>query len=286
MHETDRYPYTDEERSTIGTLVHAVRQAMIDRRNAERPGAQQARDRRSAQREVEAERVKVKEEARQRVPKQAYALSLKDLNVPTKVHTNLENNNLQNVGEIMERLSVGDEELLVLHGIGIKALRDIKNAVQELELTFQDSDAEEEQAPEETEVGELVQTVTEVESEIVEDEPSEEESTVQVEELEQPEVETQPESKVELEPVVEPEIEADFDIESFTEVVEDFSAFEEEEELVPEGDTLGETDNTSDRKEKRRKQRAVFFDDESGETYVRRKRRKGNEAWDEYGDDF
>ena len=64
MHETDRYPYTDEECSTIGTVVHAVRQALIDRRNAERPGAQQARDRRSAQRQVEAERVKAKEEAR------------------------------------------------------------------------------------------------------------------------------------------------------------------------------------------------------------------------------
>ena len=67
-------------------------------------------------------------------PTQAYAIQLSELNVSTKVNTNLVNNNLQNVGEIMERLSVGDEELLVLHGIGVKALRDIKNAVKELGL--------------------------------------------------------------------------------------------------------------------------------------------------------
>ena len=283
MHETDRYPYTDEERSIIGTVVNAVRQALIERRNAERPGAQQARDRHSAQREVEAERVKVKEEARQRVPKQAYALSLSDLNVPKKVHTNLVNNNLQNVGEIMERLSVGDEELLVLHGIGIKALGDIKNAVSELELTFQSSEDEEsseaveEQAPLAPELvePELVVPVDESDGKEVE--------TLESAQVEEVAVKPEDQAQPETEPTtVESET---FDIESFTEVAVVYDSFEEEEELVPEGDTL-EDSTSQDRKGKRKKQRAVFYDDESGETYVRRRHRKTSDAWDEYGDDF
>ena len=294
-HETDRYPYTDEERSTIGTVVHSVRQALIDRRNAERPGAQQARDRLSAQRKVEAERVKAKEQALLRVPKKAYELQLKEMNVSTKVYNNLVNNNLKNVGEIMERLSAGDEELLVLNGIGVKALRDIKSAVQELELHFVDLEAGEE--PEETEVVQDVvdqvvpvteaPSVDEVEEEIPEPTPELEAEVSVVEQIEAEMVSEQDEAveseTVTEEVVEEQEVPAAFDFESFTEVVGEFETFEEE--LVPEGDSLAEPDSKG-RRERRRKQRAVFFDDESGETYVRRRHRSGDDAWDDYGDDF
>ena len=294
-HETDRYPYTDEERSTIGTVVHSVRQALIDRRNAERPGAQQARDRLSAQRKVEAERVKAKEQALLRVPKKAYELQLKEMNVSTKVYNNLVNNNLKNVGEIMERLSAGDEELLVLNGIGVKALRDIKSAVQELELHFVDLEAGEE--PEETEVVQDVvdqvvpvteaPSVDEVEGEIPEPTPELEAEVSVVEQIEAEMVSEQDEAveseTVTEEVVEEQEVPAAFDFESFTEVVGEFETFEEE--LVPEGDSLAEPDSKG-RRERRRKQRAVFFDDESGETYVRRRHRSGDDAWDDYGDDF
>jgi N utilization substance protein A len=289
MHETDRYPYTDEERSTIGTVVHAIRQALIDRRNAERPGAQQARDRLSAQRKVEAERVKAKEQARLRVPKKAYALQLSELNVSTKVYNNLVNNNLKNVGEIMERLSAGDEELLVLNGIGVKALRDIKTAVAELELRLLDLEAGEEEQ-EELEVVEQAESVVPV------TQPAEEE-VMEPEIAPEPELVVQPVEELQ-DDVLEPEeVETEegvaeeektpvtFDLESFSDVVGEFETFEEEEELVPEVDSLVEPVSKS-RKGRRRKQRAVFYDDESGETYVRRRHRSGDDAWDEYGDDF
>ncbi len=300
MHETDRYPYTDEECSTIGTVVHAVRQSLIDRRNAERPGAQQARERRSAQRQVEAERTKAKEEARMRVPSQAYAVELSELNVSTKVNTNLINNNLHNVGEIMERLSVSDEELLVLHGIGVKALRDIKTAVKELGLELVNPDADEvsEVVEEEavTAPVEELQASTEVEElegeavEIPEQEAEahiEDTIEVKVEDQGVPEPEaqqkTEPTADIQQEP--EPVIPEVFDAKTFTEVVENFSAFEEEQELVPEGDAFDDSSG-KDNKGKRRKSRAVFYDDATGETYVRRRRRSGNDAWKDYGDDF
>jgi N utilization substance protein A len=303
MHETDRYPYTDEERSTIGTVVHAVRQALIDRRNAERPGAQQARERLSAQRKVEAERVKAKEQARLRVPGKAYDLQIKEMNIPTKVYNNLVNNNLKNVGEIMERLSAGDEELLVLTGIGVKALRDIKSAVEDLELQLLDLDSggipQEEVVEPEPEI--VTQTVS-----VTEAPPEDEIEEVIPEVAPEPEIETLVEEPVEAVAVEEPdsvdsadeqevitegqgleeqEVPTAFDLESFTEVVGEFETFEEEEELVPEVDSLVEPSRKG-RKGRRRKQRAVFYDEESGETYVRRRHRSGDDSWDEYGDDF
>lgn len=317
VHESDHYPYTDEERTIIGTVVHAVRQAMIDRRNAERPGAQQARDRQSAQRKVEAERMKAKEQARMRVPHQAYDLDINSLDVPTKVYNNLLNNNLQSVGEIMERLSVGDEELLVLNGIGIKALRDIKNAVEELELQFverESGDITGVIALEQEEQQESLALPTEIEETAVEAEETEIVSEVVLEpEITEPAVadgleedSVRPEEVVEQE-VLEPELalEAEmqqeespestveeeakipvaFDIDSFSKVVEQYETFDEEEELVPGEDALAEATPKS-RKGKRRKQRAVFYDDESGETYVRRRRRSGSDSWDEYSEDF
>ncbi len=298
VHEENRYPYTDEERSTIGTVVHAVRQALIDRRRAERPGAQQARDRRSAQQQVEAERVKVKKEARLRVPSQAYDVPLKEMNVSTKVHRNLINSNLHNVGEIMERLSVGDEELLVLHGIGVKALRDIKSAVQELGLHLLEHDADDvsEVAAEEEivqpETVEQTQVATEAalpeggevetpepEPELEAETPGEGETEVQLEEHVQQEVES------EQEVALESDVPAAFDAEIFTDVVGEFDTFEEEEELVPEVDSF-EDSASKESKSKRKKRRAVFFDDDTGETDVRRRHRTGSDAWDEYGDDF
>jgi N utilization substance protein A len=298
MHETDRYPYTDEERNIIGTIVGAVRQAIINRRNAERPGAQQARERLSAQRKVEAERVKAKEQARLRVPKKAYELNLKDMNIPTKVYNNLVNNDLTNVGEIMERLSAGDEELLVLNGIGIKALRDIKNAVDDLGLHLLEVGAEEipqEEVPQVPVVEEEVlveEPVAEVDEFIEEHEPEPEPeveiqieepvAAVQVNDVEEPELEAEiaePQEEEEIVPAV-------FDIENFTDVVSAYDTYEEEEEeLVPEVDTFAEPSNKS-RKGRRHRKRAVFYDDESGETYVRRRRRSGEDAWDEYGDDY
>lgn len=291
LHETDRYPYTDEERSTIGTVVHDVRQALIDRRNAERPGAQQARDRRSAQRQAEAERVKVKEEAHMRVPSQAYDIELTELNISTKVNTNLINNNLRNVGEIMERLSVGDEELLVLHGIGVKALRDIKLAVQELGLHLVDQDADEvSEAVVEEELAEPVEQLQEgaevelpeggdVETPELEVEAPAEDQVLPVVEAQQ-DVESQPETVKEPESEV-PEV---FDVETFAEAVEEFTTFEEEE-LVPEIESFEDPEG-KDSKGKRKKSRAVFFDDDTGETYVRRRRRSANDTWEDYGDDF
>ena len=129
-HEEDRYPYTDEERHVIGDVVKAVRQAMIARRDAERPGSVQTRERERAQADADAERVKAKQEAQARVPRGAYKVPLADLGLQTRVRNHLLASGLENVGQVMEKLAVGDEPLLMISGIGVKALREIKTKVE------------------------------------------------------------------------------------------------------------------------------------------------------------
>ncbi|MGC9467370.1 MAG: transcription termination factor NusA, partial [Anaerolineae bacterium] len=190
-HEEERYPYTDEEQRIIGTVVKAVREALIARREAERPGASQARARQRAQRRVDAERVKAKEEAQARVPRGAYKIPLDELGISEKVHSHLITNGLENVGEVMERMALGDEALLMLNGVGVKALREIKQAVKASGLSLLDQgeletveDVEAEAvATEEADVMDVIEAVEELEipsEEAFEEEiPSEEEDELE-----------------------------------------------------------------------------------------------------------
>ena len=137
-HEEERYPYTDEERNIIAAVVKGVRQAIIQRREAERPGSVQARARQHAQHRAEAERVKATEEAHARVPRKAYEIPLSALSLSSKVYANLLTGGIENAGQVMERISVGDEALLMLNGVGVKALQEIKQAVEDSGLNLLD----------------------------------------------------------------------------------------------------------------------------------------------------
>ncbi len=80
-----------------------------------------------------------------------------DLALSSKVHTNLVTGGLQNVGEVMERMAVGDEALPMLNGVGVKALQEIKQAVQDSGLSLlepADTDAVEAVTDQEIEVAE------------------------------------------------------------------------------------------------------------------------------------
>lgn len=292
MHEEERYPYTDEERNTISTVVKAVRQAIIARREAERPGSVQARARQREQRRADADRVKAKEEAYARVPKKAYEMSLVDLGLSSKVHANLVTGGLQNVGEVMERMAVGDEALLMLNGVGVKALQEIKQAVQDSGLSLlepvdlpvaDEGDELEaiEEAPE-LEGAEDVGTAEPVVPEAIEAEMT-------------PEATAEPEtaagaeaapSVVEETPVAvapeSPEPQAEGEPALGIVVPAEAIVFDEAEE--PE---LEEPGQDQKRGKGRKRRRTVVFDDTTGETFVVRKRRgRTTEGWDEYSEDF
>ena len=307
-HEDGRYPYTDEERRIIKTTVEAVREAIIARRDAERPATRQARARRTAQERVEAERVKAKETARTRVPKIAYEQKLDTLNLSDKVHSHLMSNGVKNVGEVMERIALGDEALLLLEGIGAKALREIKDAVAGSQYQFIEPGSE---APpvvaeeEDAEVTAVVEAVVEI-TEAVEAEVAPVAAEVGVESpVEEADVATAPVSiqgsavEGEAKAVVEAaekgaeeivdatadetgaEPESDlFQPTTIAGLVENFTeTFEDEEPLEAEAQTK--------KRSKKKKGRTVVYDDKTGETFVVRKRRRSHKgAWEEFDDDF
>jgi transcription termination/antitermination protein NusA len=335
-HEEDRYPYTDEERRLIGETVKSIREVAIARRDAERPGAQQARERRHAQRRVEAARVEAKREARERVPKAAYNTPLSELELAPKIYSNLISDGLSNVGELMERMALGDEALLMLNGVGVKALGDIKEGiaasgwelrsieeeereaveapeletVEEVEELVEDlMPAETELAVEEEEEAPEVEPVVEpaVEEEVVAVEAAEPEAVEKEEAAEPADVEAVVEEAVEPEPeVVEPEaVEEEEEEEElpvielvtekteeeeddvFADLVDDYTEVLSKDEYVYDerpfiDEEEDEEEKTSGKKARRR---AVFYDEETGETFVVHKHRHDDEeAWDEYGD--
>jgi len=319
-HEEDQYPYTDEERHIIGNVVKAVRQAIIARREAERPGSVQARARQRAQRRADAERVKAKEEAHARVPRGAYKVPLSDLDLSKKVYTHLITNGLNNVGEVMERMAVGDEALLMLNGVGVKALREIKQAVEDSGLGLLDhgepeegeitaAEAEPMEAPEGEDLadqaladegealvdeGEALADEGEAEEaaagEALEAETLVEETeTAELEEVGGEAIEETTEQAVGEESEEQmPEEEGEPALAASPELLEiaadlDEGLFEEPEEEEELDDSSG-----SRRKRKgRKRRRTVVYDDATGETFVMRRHRSRNtDSWDEYSEDY
>lgn len=294
-HEENHYPYTDEERHIIRDAVSAVRETIIAHREREQhTGVQQARERHTAQRQVADERREARREARARVPDVAYETPLEFLELPEKVQANLLQNGLQNVGELMERVALGDEALLMLNGVGARALGQIKQAIDASTLSFVES----------LEAAEMVESVLEdleTAEEMVEESSAilAEEAELDLEEValsaaseealaESPAIESVEELVVEAElapdqelPQTAPEIEEIFDPNVIKASLGTFE-YEEDEELEALDDS---DDQKGDRKDRRKKKgRAVIYDEDTGETYVVRKRRgrDRSQMWDDF----
>jgi N utilization substance protein A len=306
-HESDHYPYTDEERHILTDTVEVVREAIIARRDAERPATRQARARRTAQEKAEAERRQAQQAARARVPAAAFEQSLAGLNLSDKVHSHLVSSGLASVGEVMERIALGDEALLMIEGVGVKALREIKDAMEATGLQFVEPTAE--AATPEEEV--VVTAEAEVEVAAADELVSASEEDVAVApavsaEAELPEEEVEAEAVAELEteaqPVAEVAAEAEAEVaedsaeeaqvdltaqaeelvmETFGEVAEVFPEVFEDEDFLDDDD-----DGRKGRRSKKKKGRTMVYDDKTGETFVVRKRRRPKDMWTDFDEEF
>ncbi len=278
-HEADRYPYTDEERNIIGTLIKAVREAVIARRNAERPGSGQARARQLAQRDADAERVKAKQEAQARVPRGAYKMPLAELGLSKRVYNHLMASGLENIGEVMEKLAVGDEPLLMINGIGVKALREIKDSVETSGLQLLDQgDSQDEQVAVDAAVeAEVAEPTAEPETSAEVEEPIVAKELVAEEKTDEPADDVDKLDGDSEETALEVDSSGD---EGFAASLDDVAFADEDDEEDADISESGE------RQGKKRRQRTVMFDDASGETFVVRKHRAGSDSWDEYSEDF
>jgi len=280
-HESERYPYTDEEKRIIKTAVEAVREALIARRDADRPALRQARARRTAQEKAEAERRKAQQAARARVPAAAYAQDIKTLNFSDKVYSHLIASGVNSVGDVMERLALGDEALLMIEGIGVKALREIKDAMAASGWSYLEpaeagpvTVGEAEREPAAEEVAALPAEAVEVEVEMpVGGEVEAPEAAIEVETAAEVVETVAADVTARVEDVLEAE-----EKKPVTFAKDAISLFEDE-------DLLEEEDDRKDRR-KKKKGRTVVYDDKTGETFVVRKRRRHRDMWEEFGDEF
>lgn len=288
-HEGEHYPYTDEERRILKSTVEAVREAIITRRDAERPATRQARARRTAQEKADAERREAQQAARARVPVAAYDQPLATLNLSDKVHSHLASSGLGSVGDVMERMALGDEALLMIEGVGVKALREIKDAMEASGLQFVEPVAaaavpetaaapvalEPVSVPEEV-VAAAPVVSPEVELPVVEAEAVAEPESGALPVALEAEVEVAEETPVDI--VTQAE---DLAVETLGEVAEVFAEVFEDEEFLDEDDDDGRKD-----RRKKKKGRAMVYDDKTGETFVMRKRRRHKDLWADFDEEF
>ena len=135
-HAEQSLPWNTEELLALRQVIDGVQSALRARRKAERDLARAAeKAQRSAAARAETtladtSRQEQIEAYRARIPAQAFATSLGELELSTRVMKNLEKSGLTHAGQIHERLAIGDEAMLAIEGIGPKALAEIKQALE------------------------------------------------------------------------------------------------------------------------------------------------------------
>jgi len=258
-------PITAEDFSTLNRLVAGVEGRII----AERASShEQVRKERSA--------------ARKRVPEPTWELPLEELNLPTRVHTLLEETGITNVGEAIYQLELGQEQLLNIEGFGEKALSDLRAAVEAFNLPAAEPETEavaEEVVAEAAAEAEKVEAVAEPEPTLdVAVEPVVEEAEAAVSEAEEVE-----EADVDFEAAIAELPEAESEPAKAAEKPAKKPA--KPPIVVVARPAADETaDDDDDERRKGHKGKQLVFDENRGKVVVKRKRKAGRRRpdWEEF----
>ncbi len=228
-------------------------------------------------------------ELRAQVPEQAYTLPLEETEISTRVSNLLSDAEVTNIGEVMERLLLDEEQLLEIPGIGPKSVEELRDVIETIEFVEPEPEPAEvlegeAELAEEAEAAAVEQAEEPVDQELVVEAAAEVDEAAAAEAA--PAEEAEPVLEAPLTEAEEGEPESVDAI--FAAVAEQLGiAAEDEEELDEEAleDEDGEEDEErAERTRQRQKRRVVEFDPESGETIVRRRRKKGRdgEDWEGY----
>lgn len=204
--------YNTEQLLLLRQVIDSVHNYFAAKRRAKREALlDQKTTHRAAFAAEEAQRRTKRKEALAQIPADAYDISLEALGLSNRVQNHLTKAQIENLGQIMERLVDGDEGLLALDGIGPKSLSEIKTRVEAMAPARPEApeaealvEIEPEPAPEaEPEI--VPEKVPEVQMEVTAEEAIVTEAPVQVEAEEtivaQPAVEV--ETAIEVEPAPE-----------------------------------------------------------------------------------
>ena len=137
-HDEQSLPWNSEELQTIKQLLDAVHTAVVARKQADRDQAK-ASATATISRTIMVTAFEGADTGKQgainlyraRIPVGAYNTPVSDLKLNPRVLIHIDRAGLTNIGQIHERLAVGDEAMLVIDGIGPKALTEIKQAIED-----------------------------------------------------------------------------------------------------------------------------------------------------------
>jgi len=251
-------PITSEDYMMLNRLVGAVEGKIV---------AMKATEYEKIQRE--------RSDARKHIPREAWEVSVDELDLSTRVQSLLVANNVTTYGDILMKLDSGDEALLEISGFGQKALDEVKAAADAFDLVVEPTEEVVEEEVEEAEAE--VEAATEEEAEAKLDTEAEEEIE---EEAEEEILEIEEAAAEEVEEEV-PAIAAIDDL--------DISLVQLQPETQPEKKkvVVVKTDTTESQEEEQRdkyKGKELVFDEQLGQVVTKRKRKSGRRRpqWEDF----
>lgn len=242
--KAENRPVTPEEYQMMRDFVDRVQNEVMSRREATR--------------QLELEKL---ETIRATIPITAYDTALVDIGLSTRVLNLLTQADYKTAGQVMEQLELDEDKILSLPGIGPKAIQELREKLTAFEYP-------------EVEVEVIVEEVVpEVDEELVE--------VPEIAEVKEPELlEAEVEERLEVEEA--PEV-----LEPGATVEEVFETYAEElETIVTPVEAGGEEEEIFQSDEERRKKtkkvsRVVEYDPDTGEMIVKRRRKRGEEDWED-----
>jgi N utilization substance protein A len=257
-------PITSEDFMMLNRLVGAVEGRIVALRAIEYD-------------KIQKERV----DARKHIPREAWEISIDELELSTRVRGLLVANSVTSYGDILMKLKSGDDSLLEIGGFGQKALDEVKEAVEAYTLILETPEEEIEEEAEEPEIDAVA--AVEDEAEAVLDTEVEEKIEEDVEEELPDSEEVLDETTDEPieEEVQEEKVPAIDDLDISLVQVEPEKAPEKKKVIVVKGEsTVGVAEEEGDKS----RGKELVFDEQLGRVIIKRKRKSGRRRpqWEEY----
>ncbi len=255
-------PITSEDYMMLNRLVGAVEGRIV---------ALKATEYEKIQRE--------RADARKHIPREAWEVSVDELDLSTRVQSLLVANSVTTYGDILMKLDSGDEALLEISGFGQKALDEVKAAADAYDLVVEPTEEVIEEEVEEpaAEVEAAIEEEAEAELDTEAEEEIEEEAEEEILEIEEA-----------ADEVVEEEIEEEIPAIAAIDDL-DKSLVQLEPETKPEKKkvVVVKTDTTESQDEEQRdkyKGKELVFDEQLGQVVTKIKRKSGRRRpqWEDF----
>jgi N utilization substance protein A len=272
-------PVTPEEYHLLTQFVDRVEKGLIRQRESE----------------IEAEQEEMRR-IRAGIPEKTFEIPLEDFDISDRVYAVISETGLQTVGDLMLQLTLDEDSIWKLSGMGPKAMQELKTAIEALTEKIQAEELAASQEAEiveqavEMEAGELEEAAEALPIEIPQGEAPE--SALEVVEPEEIEELVEAGSEAEsAEPIaVSDEEEVELAVEEIEEEpssLDEIFALRPEVLTIPQGDEDSESEDeeSEDRKKKKGKKKKKFveveYDPDKDVVFMKKKHKRGGSEWED-----